>query len=78
LELPEALDETRVRRKKEEHDLDRLQSSIDSVSDDDDSKEQKAAQDDENLASVSPRKISRIILLTVHLTESMSVGRAAK
>ncbi|KAJ7788992.1 hypothetical protein B0H14DRAFT_2627713 [Mycena olivaceomarginata] len=51
LELPEALDETKVRRRKEEHNLGRLQSSVDSVSDGDDSKESKVAQDDKNLVS---------------------------
>jgi hypothetical protein len=56
--------------------LDRLQSSIDSVSDGDDSKERKATQDDKNLESVSPRKISRRLLLTVHSRESKSVGQA--
>jgi hypothetical protein len=50
LELPEAFDETKVRRTKEKYNLDHLQSSSDSVSDGDDSKECKAAQDDKNLA----------------------------
>jgi hypothetical protein len=55
----------------------RLQSTIDRVSDGDDWEERKAAQDGD-LASVSPRKTSRILLLTKHLTESMSVGCAVK
>ncbi|KAJ7300971.1 hypothetical protein DFH08DRAFT_996451 [Mycena albidolilacea] len=51
LELPEALDKTKVRRRKEGHNLGRLQSSVDSVSDGDDSKESKVAQDNKNLAT---------------------------
>jgi hypothetical protein len=72
--LPEALNETKVQQIKEGQELDGFEGSVDGVLDSDDSKERKASQNDVNLVNMSPGKTSRILLTTVHLTES--VGRA--